>query len=299
MHHPSLEAVIFSPTQSCPTKTILHIRLQTMRLPHLLPLIKIITLRWKEMHFSLCLLAKCLDKTEHVLLLPTICPYKYFSKTLNRKTDLSLLTSTILCHALRFLFYADQQNPQNRINFSPIKTILLSTHFSRKNANVMHVESYAEQWRCPYREQYFGAILLLLSQLIPHKFSVLSMLDMLSWKHSDSLCLTKMFLFVALQPLRHQNNVRLLSFPLLLRIQTSARKYTFSITEIRIPSLTTIASNPAMIPSILPRYSEADATQQPSHWSIWVAKRVNAISYADSPLNFKSSHHPQPSSELF
>lgn len=92
------------PTQSCSTKTILHIRLQTMRLPHLLPLIKIIKLRWKEMHFSLCLLAKCLDKTEHVLLLPTICPYKYFLKTLNRKTDLSLLTSTILCHALRFFF---------------------------------------------------------------------------------------------------------------------------------------------------------------------------------------------------
>lgn len=56
------------------------------------------------MHFSLCLLAKCLDKTEHVLLLSTICPYKYFLKTLNRKTDLSLLTSTILCHALRFFF---------------------------------------------------------------------------------------------------------------------------------------------------------------------------------------------------
>lgn len=108
MHHPSLEAVIFSSTQSCPTKTILHIRLQTMSLPHLLPLIKIIKSRRKEMHFSLCLLAKCLDKTEHVLLLPTICSYKYFLKTVNRKTDLSSLTFTILYQLCPQVFlYAD------------------------------------------------------------------------------------------------------------------------------------------------------------------------------------------------
>lgn len=108
MHHPSLEAAIFSPTQSCPTKTILHIRLQTMRLPHLLPLIKIIKSRRKEMHFSLCLLAKCLDKAEHVLLLPTICSYKYFFKTLNRKIDLSSLTFSILYQLYpQLCLYAD------------------------------------------------------------------------------------------------------------------------------------------------------------------------------------------------
>lgn len=44
------------------------------------------------MHFSPCLLAKCLDKTEHVLLLPTICSYKYLLKTLNGKINLSSLT---------------------------------------------------------------------------------------------------------------------------------------------------------------------------------------------------------------
>ena len=61
------------------------------------------------MHFSLCLLAKCLDKTEHVLLLPTICSYKYFLKPLNRKTDLSSLTFTILYQLCPQVFlYADQ-----------------------------------------------------------------------------------------------------------------------------------------------------------------------------------------------
>lgn len=44
------------------------------------------------MHFSLCLLTKCLDKTEHVLLLPTICSYKYSLKILSRKINLSSLT---------------------------------------------------------------------------------------------------------------------------------------------------------------------------------------------------------------
>lgn len=58
------------------------------------------------------------------------------------------------------------------------------------------------------------------------------MLEKLSWKHYDSLSLTKRLLFMAL-PLRHQNNVHLLSFPLLLRIHTPARKYAFSIIEVK------------------------------------------------------------------
>lgn len=110
MHHPSLEAAIFSPTQSYPTKTILHIRLQTKRLPHLLPLIKIIKSRRKEMHFSLCLLAKCLEKTEHVLLLLTIC--SYFLKTLRRKTDLSSLTDhSIPALPSGFVFMQTNKHP--------------------------------------------------------------------------------------------------------------------------------------------------------------------------------------------
>lgn len=38
-----------------------------------------------------------------------------------------------------------------------------------------------------------------------------------------------------------------------------------------------------MIPSILPGYNEemaTDATQQPSHWSVWAAKKVDAGLYA-------------------
>lgn len=68
---------------------------------------------------------------------------------------------------------------------------------------------------------------------IPHIVSVRSMLDKLSWKHCDSLSLTKGLLPIALQPLRHQNNVHLLSFPLLLRIETPARKFAFSINEVK------------------------------------------------------------------